>query len=389
MDDNFNTQTMVRYLLGRSRIKYDTLETLTGKIKLPESDGVLLLVDADAILYRLYRNRDLSMIYSMPSELVIKDIVVAFLNTIGHYRRFIHTRLRQSNEILIFWSDMAPTYQTSLVPEYRSDYFTRCRTTNATYGPLHKLVRDAMKFAASVIPYFDHIYMIDTESIDVYTAMSSFLQAREYEKYIRIIFSRNMICSQLVDSRTVQLYNKRDDSRYITGENVFENGILYGLKTRPEQYPPIELLPHIMALGGCTDLGVKHSKYAPSCIEVIKKIAPLVMNGTITKDMSIQSFIKIYAEIKGNYTAELRMGPTAIYNRYKAFNLKESIGTIQEQQRIQLQKSRFDLFDQNGLENINDRLAMVGDDVLEITNLNMSSYQSIDDIEDASSLWSY
>lgn len=67
-------------------------------------------------------------------------------------------------------------------------------------------------------------------------------------------------------------------------------------------------------------------------------------------------------------------------NRYRILNLDLCEAAMTDAQKINLWKSHIDLYDQNGLEEINDRLSDINasEQLLEITNLNMAEPYGLD-----------
>lgn len=367
--------SMLHYLIGRARIKYSIMDDLFRPVFIPQ-DRVVMYIDASAILYRLYREKDLDMIYSVPKAVAVKDLVISFLNTIGHYRRYMMTRMHKTNDIVIFMDNKAPDYQTMIFPDYRKSWYHLAKGKNIDFDPLNDILYSAMEFIRSLIPYFEGIYLVDTDKTDTYTAIAHYMESNYYKDFFHIIFSRNLLVSQLVGPNCVQLYNKRDDSYLITFDSVYRNGVLKGRKTKAGDNMNAEMLPFIWTLGGCSDIDLKKSKYANGVADAVKILSPLVAQGYIKSDMSIQQFLKELSKHLPDGSIELRMAPEVMINRYRILNLRLCAASLSDNVKINLWKDHIDLYDQTGLEDINDRLTLLdtSEELLEITNLNMSSY---------------
>lgn len=371
---NFD-QSMMKFLIGRSRIKYAVLDELFRTIYIPQ-DKVVFHVDASAILYRLYRNKDLDMIYSVDQDIAIRDLVISFLNVLAHYRRYLVTRLHKTNDILVYFNHKEPGYQRILFSNYRKEWYDGLKN-QMNFGPLNHIIEEGFRFIQGLIPYFEGIYMVNGDGVDDFTAMYHTIHSKYYgneKNWYHIIFSRNMLSTQMVDGHCCQLYNKRDDSYIIDLNTVYKNGILKGRKTAASDHMTAKFLPFIWTLGGCTDISLKKSKYMNGVADAVKSLNPIVDHRALTDDMSIQAFIKALS----NYiepSAELRLVPTDLINRYRMLDLSLSAAAITEDQKIKIWKNHFDLYDQTGLEEINDHLSNMGEnaDLLEITNLNMST----------------
>lgn len=368
--------SMIRYLIGRARIKYTVLDQLFRSVYIPQP-GIVMCVDASSILYRLYRTRDLDMIYSVDPNVIIKDLVISFLNTLAHYRRYMMTRLNKTNDIIVFFNRTAPDYQTMIYPDYRKSWYKLVSPKHPDFGPLTAIVEEAFNFIQGLVPYFEGIYVIDNIGVDDYTAMYHMINSPKYQNWYKLIFSRNMLTTQMIDSSCSVLYNKRDDSYMITNGTVFKNGILKGRKTGASENLTPKMLPFIWTLGGCSDIDLKKSKFANGVVDAVKMINPMADQRLLQDDMSIQSFLKEFAKITKDHQMELRSIPDQLINRYRLVNLQFTEAALTDSQKINIWKSCIDLYDQFGLEEINDRLAMIGssEELLEITNLNMSTVE--------------
>ena len=370
--------SMMRYLIGRSRIKYSKLDDLFRELYIPQS-RIVIHVDASAILYRLYREKDLDMLYAVDQDIAIRDLVISFLNALGHYRRYIMTRLGKTNDILIYFNRKPPVYQQSLFSDYRKKWYRQLNVKDPTYGVLNHIVHESFKFIQGLLPYFEGIYLIDGNGVDDYTAIYHMIHNEKYQDYYHLIFSQNMLATQLMSSNVAMLYNKRNDSFVITSGTVYQRGILRERKAVASDRLTAEFLPFIWALGGCNDINMKKSKFKNGVVDTIKLLNPLVDQQIITGDMSIQTFLKTLSK-HIDRGAELRLSGE-IVNRYRVVQLSLSDAAITEDQKVHLAENIVDLYDQTGLEEINNRLAMLGEEteLLEITNLNMST--SLEDEE--------
>lgn len=368
--------SMVRYLIGRARIKYSVLDQLFRGVYI-QQPGVVMFVDASSILYRLYRNRDLDMIYSVDPSIIIKDLVISFLNTLAHYRRYMMTRLNKTNDIIVFFNRIPPDYQTMIYPDYRKSWYKLFDPKHPDFGPLTAIVEEAFNFIQGLVPYFEGIYVIDNIGVDDFTAMYHMMNSPKYKDWYHLIFSRNMLTTQMIGHSCSVLYNKRDDSYMITNGTVFKNGILKGRKTGASENLTPKMLPFIWTLGGCSDIDLKKSKYANGVADAVKMLNPLADQRLLQDTMSIQGFLKELAKNVKENQVELKSIPDQLVNRYRILNLQFTSAALTDSQKINIWKSCVDLYDQFGLEEINDRLAMIGssEELLEITNLNMSTVE--------------
>lgn len=367
--------SMAKFLVGRSRIKYTVLDQLFRSIHIPY-DRVVMYIDMSSILYRLYRKSDLDAIYGIPPEVVTKDLVLSILNTVGHYRRYFMTRLGISNDIILIRNRTRPDFQTLLFPGYRRKWFDMIDPKNAEFGPLTAVIDTAYGFIESIVPYFEGIYCMDAHGVDDYTVIQHLKNSKYYgEGWYHLIFSRNVLPTQLVGPDCSVLYNKRDDSYLISNFNLYTDGLLRGRKTGASENLSANLLPFIWCMGGCSDIELKHTKYSSGISDMVKKLNPLVDQGLIRNDMSIQAFLKELSNHMPDHKTELRSLPEELINRHRIVDLSLSARAMTQSQEIDLWKNHVDLFDQNALEDINERLMDIDSDgeIIDIDNLNMSN----------------
>lgn len=367
----YEQDSIIRYLIGASRIKYVILDNLFRGITFP--NGVVLHVDAHAILYRLYRNKDLDAIYSVDKDVAVKDIVVNFINVLAHYRRYMATRLEATNDIYVYFNTKLPAYQEALVSDYRKKEYEKYSKHNKDYSALTEIVLDAFEFIKGLTPYFTGIYIVENENIDDYSAMYHFMNMELYQNCMHIIFSRNVFPTQLIGPNVIQIYSKRDKSYLITPLTVFSNGILKDRKTTAGDNLVPGMLPFIWTLAGCSDLGVPPSKWSHGIVSTMKLINELADKRMINADMSIQAFLKVVSEHVKDGKFELRTVPTELVNRYRIMSIPLACQALTVDQSEKMKKNCYDLLNQTMLEELNELLAQINSDsdLLEITSLNM------------------
>lgn len=370
-----NIFSMIHYLIGRARIKYTVLDEIFHSVYIPKENHLVFHMDMSSILYRLYREKDLDTIQSVPYQVAVKDLVISIMNTIGHYRRYFTTRLGMSNTIVLYFNQTPPAYQDLIFDKYRSSWYKLLDPKNMTFGPINSLVSDALDFIKGLVPYFDGIYFLSSPGVDDYAAIRHVMKSNIYKDCYHLIFSRNMLSTQLISPNCSQLYNKRDESYLISNGTVFKNGILKGRKTGASESLTAQSLPFIWTLGGCSDIDLKKSKFANGITDAVKLINPMADQGFFSNSVSIQSFLKEFSHYanKGS-SAELKLIPENLVNRYRILNLDLCEAAMTDAQKINLWKGHIDLYDQTGLEEINEKLSDLDADeqLLDITNLNMS-----------------
>lgn len=381
MSMDFSSDSVIKYIIGSSRIKYDKLNKLFENIWITDHT-VVLHVDAFAILYRLYREKFLESLYSVQEDVLIKDIVVEFLNVIGHYRRYIATRLNKTNDIIIYYNNKVPKYQYELFKDYNKSYYKLIDPQHKDYGVISKIIRQAMSYIEGIVPYFEGIYLIDNSNIDTYTTIAYIMELPQYKNdTFHIIFSQNQLTLQLLNNHVIQLINHKDKSQIITNKNYINDFLLKNNKKKPNIEIAPKILPLLWTLCGCPDIDMKATNYIKGIGRTFLWLSDDIKNQFIVPDMSIQSFLNIISRKVTDGAIELRHPTNTILNRYRVLSLSLCISALSDDQKIKIQKNMIDLYDQTMLEQINEMLSNISSfgSLIEITNLNMST--SNDDLD--------
>lgn len=367
MDD---LTSLIRYLIGASRIKYEVLEQLYAPIPTMQYRMGVMYVDAHSIFYRLFREKDLAASYSDSKVELVRDLVVGFFNVLGHYRRFMATRLQLDNDIYVFFNPDQTKYHKKYCSEYGKDRYKRYDVEHPDYGFHAEAIREAYKFIVSLAPYFEGIYCIDSIGADEFALMARMDFA---DDIFYTIYSRNMFCTQFVRKNVVQLYNRRDKSHIITEANCYAKGILYEKKTDASSDLTPGMLPLLWTLGGCKDVNVEPSSLVSGISPMVRIANKMVDAGDLTDGMSIHSFLDVvpkYIKTKVDMNDE-REG---LENRYKVLSAKVAGAAITPDQVAKVRSMCYDIFDETELEQLNELLALgeVDPELLEIGNLNLS-----------------
>ena len=353
------------------------------KIDMTDLHRVTMFVDAHSVFYRLYKNRDIPTIYANDMNEFVSDIAIGFMNTLGHYRRYFATKLNCDNRIFVMFNRIPPTYNTSLSREFDSHFIKRYNTTDLNFGFTNRAVETAYGFIVELSHYIEGVYCIDNRGVDDFTLMQwiGFDPAA-----LNIIFSRNMYATQLLKPGTVQLYHTRhrdgtDNSRFITVDNCFEDGVLFGIQKKADKKITPEMLPVIWAYGGCKDLDIPKLPYVSGIARIITIMNEIVNRSYFDTNISVNSLVDqigAYFPVERNgrvyTTIRMAIDKPYIMNRCKALSIPLCAMAITKSQIAMMEKDLIDLFDENELERLNETLANSGGDpeLLGLESLNMS-----------------
>ncbi len=380
MSDFYNTivenNGMVKYVVGASQIKYTILDELMENAGIKVKRDVCLHIDANAIFYRFYRNKNLTELSRMDFDIAVRDCVVSVMNVIAHYRKYIATHLHADNSILVYYNTNPPTYQRMFYKDYMKKHYDNMSINNKDYGHITEYVLASIRYIKSLIAYVTNAYWIDTGSIDVYAAIAANIMYGKEDR-TNIILSKNVLLSQLINTDCFQIYPNRDKSYLITYDTLYSNGILNGYKSiKAENKMSAAMLPFIWALGGCKDIELKPSSYTTGIVSAIKLFNTLLsdgkLSGTVSLSKIIEEIISLAESSKVKYIHTDKDGTEDLMNRYRITCLPLAVSAISRDQLITLEKSKINIFDQNGFEALNETLSNQGDILIEITSLNMN-----------------
>lgn len=368
MDDN---TSMIRYIIGSSRIKFEVLDQLYAPISYKPYRMAVMYIDAHSIFYRLYRQSDMTAIYVDNKEELVRDLVVGFMNVIGHYRRYMATRMKMDNDIYVVFNRQPAKYNISFCPEFCSKLVDRYSLDNDKHRFVNEALDTAWSFILGLSPYFEGVYCIDNSGIDDFALINRFGFA---DDIFYTIFSRNMYGTQLVKDNVVQLYNQRDKSRLITKETCYKNGILYERKQQAHYLLTPDMLPLLWCLGGCSDVNIKRVRYVAGITDMVKCASTAASLGDLVPGTSIQSFLDMIGSYIKSGSLRIKVDRSFLENRFKALSAPLASTAITSNQIARITSQCYDLFAETELEQLNDLLSVGSFDpeLLEIENLNMS-----------------
>lgn len=356
--------SIAKYLIGASNIKYEVLDTIFRDVPI-RNDIINLYIDTDYVFHRLYRNNTNSDLYAVDSNVLVMDIVVTVINMIGHYRRYFATRLHKDNRIFLLFNTKIPAYQKHCYDSYGQTYYEKYKRNNKDYGEITAVIQSAYKFIKSIIVYFEGLYCIDNSGIDNLTAIQHIRLNEVTKNDYSIIFTRNLLACQLISDNCSVLYTKRDDSYMITDKDPYE-AILAGKKTTSGELTA-SMIPFCFGLSGYTERGIE----SPACrgiVSGVKKVKKLMDDGKINPNSSNSSFIEA---IENDFMSDELDDIKSLLN---AITISLSKKALTSNQKEQIMSGIYDLYDQEGIDKINEMLMNLNSDgdIIDSINLNMT-----------------
>lgn len=381
-------RSLVKYIVGASRIKYEVLDDillghpgLSGVDTGSQYSMAVMFVDGYSILYRLYSEGDLSSVYADSSAELIRDLVVGFMNVLGHYRRYMSTRLHLRNDIICTFNMSTCKFQESLIGDYDRQHLNKLDVKNPKYGFINDALRKAWKFIVSLSMYFEGIYCLDTQGIDDVSAWVKL--SNRSDANLHLILSRNPIAMQLLAESTgkipnwFQIYPKRDNSYCISKTDCIDKGYLREHKLVPnKQLGPLDL-PYLWALGGCSYISMGATKFARGTGTAARIVNRLVeTTGMPPYAYSFPQFCTAIEPFIKKSAMELCANQSMLQKRFTATNVWLTSAAVTRDQVLNAKMHMIDVFDQNELEALNETLVQNCTDLdpvlLELDNLSLS-----------------
>ena len=355
--------SMVPLLINSSRIKYSVLDDIFDGYKIPDQT-VNLYIDGYYLFYKLYRSEYEVDIYETSISQFIKDTVIAVLNTIAHYRRYIVTRMRKFNRIFVVFNRRSPVYQTELIPQYGKTYYEKLYPTHFRYGSINMIVEQAIEMLQDLCNYIEDIYVIDSRKIEDHITIA-YLQTL-YNGF-NIYFTRNELVSLLLEEdRSLLLYPKRDDSYVINSIGYFQK-FFSGIK-----YKPTYLTSKYAKFYFCLS-GIKSKSIPPTCvkgtIKGAKILDSMIEDNSIDIHTSITNFVSKLPKYLGRELTKKEESDLTLL--YRAIDIRTASAAMTNAQKARIHSSLVNLYDQAGLEELNE-LVSSEDDVINLTSLNMN-----------------
>lgn len=355
--------SMVPLLINSSRIKYSILDDTFKGHNIPDQT-VNLYIDGYYLFYKLYRSEYEIDVYETRIDQFIKDTVIAALNTIAHYRRYIVTRMRKFNRIFIVFNRKSPVYQTELIPKYGKVYYEKLYPTHFQYGALNIIIEQALEMLQDLCNYIEDVYVIDSRKIEDHVTIA-YLQTL-YNGF-NIYFTRNELISLLLEnSRSLLLYPKRDDS-YVTNSLGYFQNFFSGVKYKPT-YLTSEYAKFYFCLSG-----IKSKSIPATCVRGAVKGArvldSMIENDSIDIHTSIKSFTTNLPKYLGRELTKKE--ETDLTLLYRAIDVRTAMAAMTNAQKARINSNLINLYDQTGLEELNE-LVSSEDDVINLTDLNMN-----------------
>lgn len=336
---------MTDILINSSRIKYDILNELFDDYPITETT-VNFFIDFHDIVYRLYK-QDLNADVTNDST-IVKSLVVSIINTIAHYRRYLSTKLKKNNRIFIIFNKQIPDYQSKQI-EYGRYYYDRYSKANANYSGINKALFTAIDFIKEMVQYFENIYFIESNRIEEVDVMRYLFD--QYPNSANIVMSRNELNFQLVNynDNVKILYPDRDKSKIFNKRTLFDF-ILSDKKFRPSYLTP-DIYPLYLTMMGLKKRDVD-SVTIRGVVKLLKCLDLMVENQMITNKVSINQFVHELGKIitLSDFDKE------TIIARYKAISCELSVLSLTETKKKIIDSNIVDLYDQNGLVELNDSL---------------------------------
>lgn len=366
------SNSMAKLLVNASRIKYDVLDELFEKEDIEiKSNMVNLFIDVHRLYYRLLVNKNTAVVYANGLDELVMDIVLSTLNTIGHYRRYLATRLHKSNRIFLIVNRRAPRFQSRLIYEYGKERFDQYTTEDPTFGPINKAINKALEYIESIIPYFEDVFMINSNRIEECVTMSYIMSCKEAQGDFNILYTNSEFAMQLLNNNCIMLYPHQDKSKIYTHHNWTDYAARQMKKNLNIKDIDVSYAPIFMAIHGLENRGVS-SRYIRGPKNILTAIQQVSNSGLCGTGLSIETFLDAIQTLPERKERKPSVSEfETLKTLYKAFHIPTCIAAMTAAEKTRIITGIYNLYDQVQLEKINEALAQF-EDIINLTDLNMN-----------------
>ena len=371
MSDELERGSMIKYLIGSVQTKFSVLEDLYRGFDRDRYKMMVLLVDAHTMMRKLHV-KDRSVLLADNTAESVRDIVVGFLNVLGHYRRFMATRLGMDNDIYVMFNRRAPKYNRRCIAEFSEGLEHYYDPSNPEYGAMNRAVELAYQFIMGLSPYFEGIYCLDMPGVNEFALMAR--MGFPDDVYYTIV-TRNRFGFQLIRDNVSVLRPKRDDSYLLTAKNFYDRGILRETKQRGDPRITPDMLPLFWTLTGLGDVEVGGTEHVTSVSQMTRIAIRMLDEGALVPGISIQSFLKNLTDfLPPKKRMAFRVDSGHLGDRYRGLSANLAGYAITPDQMAKVVAQCYDLYDETALEDLNQKLvdSSVNPETLALENLNMS-----------------
>lgn len=368
--------TLARYLIGKTQLKYETLDELVAKykVKLHPNKPIVVHIDLEQIMHRLYRSDTYSSLLAAEPRMIVQDITIGIMNVIAHYRHYCASRLHLDNTILLYWNTQPSPIHCSIYPIYQFDTYQRYDLRHREYGPLTKMVQEAISMIQNLVQYISGVYWVDNHDLDTVMCMYHTIHRKSYRDAQHLIMTRNLIAGQMVSDTVTQFlqYRNPDRCRFLTPKNLYQDGVLYGSKHRDkgDGLTPYDIAT-VYALAPCPEVNMKQTTLKSRVPDVIKLLQACHEHG-LPEEYSFQRFLSVWKEVEPKKAERIADREEELIRRYRITDLSSCSKYITKPKKTQLYRQFYDLYDQNSLEELNELLAssLQNPNLLNLTQLN-------------------
>lgn len=224
-------------VLNGKKLNYDRLSRIIPEYipkDTEEYDSVNIIIDLYDIFKQLYNPEVIQEIEHLKA-IECREIAGEVINLISHYRHYFYSRCWKYTTFYFIYSDDIASYQTSIYPEYRCDFYKKrlqgklnidslTEKGLPNYAFLNKVIKHNMNVIKLFIDHIPHAYLINSGNIDYTLLPHILLENNLIEREIpTILISNDDIFYQdfKEDNYLMQLLIKGDKSRIISYENMY------------------------------------------------------------------------------------------------------------------------------------------------------------------------
>jgi hypothetical protein len=318
--NNDDNSPVISSLLGSKRPKYDILNENLGKYIINycipyEEQEIAFFFNLDNLFKLLYNDYASAKLTRGQFKRYPFAFAFELFQIIGHFRNYVFTRFGLNATILFYYSSYKCTDKLKISQEYKEKiYLKRIDSVHSEYSLLTENIKLNLELASSIIDRIPNTYLVNTLDIDPEVWPYIFIKEGNVNctSFIASIYETDYqyLCMESEFPCNLLKLNA-DHTRLYTNSSLFQQ-ILKEIKSLKDNAHNIDinLIPYIVALTGCSDLGINgipKMGIGRAVSKVIKaKEAGIIGDGKASKESLINIDPKYKSELEiswelGNY----------------------------------------------------------------------------------------
>lgn len=213
-----------------NHIRYANLDSLLDATKkLTRDSRVNFFINLEPI-FRKMLNKKFNQYLQVMTEERVLEMVSDIVNIAAHYRAFFINNGIYC-KVILYFSDMDSKQYLNkdFIEDYRDHFNERFHRTESR--PLYRVLKEALPLAATILQYFEGVYLLSTYDLEASTYPLLFTQEYGEDDDVNMLLTNDPYEYQYANEGFIILRANMDNSVALTDETIidrlkFENKLL-------------------------------------------------------------------------------------------------------------------------------------------------------------------